>query len=278
MLIAGAVLLLILVCAIYLLLRWLSSRGHMMMYDAVVKNSGKVSDPWREMAALGNSLFKFRIVYDLFVFNVFLVILVIGGALAWPDIQRAIIHERYDFTGWTLAAILFTVGSLMVAAIGMWFIYGVVFGIGVPVMYIRNMAAWPAMKLAWREIVRPSPGATIVYLLFRIVIGLATGLWALLGTLILMLATCCTIACVQLIPVIGNYPLAFIALPMFVYERAFALHFVSQFGPEYQVGWAYNGEGGFPVEVTGPYTPPPAPPMAGGESTDDWSQRNPPGV
>jgi hypothetical protein len=285
LIILGVVAFIIVAFAIYLVVRWLSSRGHMMMYDAVVKNSGQVGAPWREMAALGNSLFKFRILFDLFVFNMFLLVIIIGGLLAWPDIRLAIINQKYDFTGWTLSAIIFTAVGFLISSLIVWLTYGVAFGIGVPVMYIRNLAAWPAMKLAWREIVRPHPGATILYLLFRIVIGIATAIWAFMGMFILLVATCCTIACVQWIPVIGNYPLAFIALPVFVYERAFALHFVSQFGPEYQVGWAYGGERGFPVEVTGPYVPPsaaassPAPPQSGpSDGGAGESQGGPPGV
>lgn len=246
----------------YLLGRWLNSRGHFMMFENAVKNEATVSASWNAMRRLGNNLFKFRILYDLVLFNVLLGVVIIAGALAWPDVQAALARGEYEMTGWTISAIVALGVGLLGSMLMIWMVSTLVFGVAVPLMYIRDMAAWPAVKAAWREIVKPQPGAFFMYMLFRVVIGLCAGAWGMIAVFLFILLTCCTGYFVMLLPVVGNYPLGFLTLPMILYERVFALHWVSQFGPANQVGWVFMGGRAFPVELN---PPPPGPPSGAGE-------------
>ena len=64
----------------WLLLTWLSSRGHFMFLDGVVRNRGAVVEPWREYRREANSFFLFRVCLGLFIFAVVLMVLAICGA------------------------------------------------------------------------------------------------------------------------------------------------------------------------------------------------------
>jgi len=76
--------------------------------------------------------------------------------------------------------------------------------------------------------------------------------------------TCCIGYILAAIPFGGQYIGALISLPVLVFDRAYTLHFVSQFGPEYAIGWQVPPERGFPVLMNDPtqMPPPPPPPSA----------------
>ena len=61
----------------------------------------------------------------------------------------------------------------------------------------------------------------------QIVLGIAIGLLVL----VVVLATCCIAGCFLAIPYVGTVLL----LPVLVFQRAYSLHFLAQFGREYDV-------------------------------------------
>ena len=123
----------------------------------------------------------------------------------------------------------------------------IVFRLAIPVMYIRRMKAWPAVKVAWRELFLRHMGSCLLFFLLSIVISFIKGFASSIGLLVLSVFTVCIAYVVVFIPVAGNYPVALGGLPVYVFDRAYCLHFISQFGPEYQIAWQVPAVGGFPV-------------------------------
>ncbi len=67
----------------------------------------------------------------------------------------------------------------------------------------------------------------VLYLLFRIVVAIAIAVIVI----VVVLATCCLAGCLLLLPYLGTVFL----LPILVFERAYSLYYLAQFGPEYDV-------------------------------------------
>jgi hypothetical protein len=244
----------IVVCfPIYLWVRWAGSRGYFILFDNLVQNEARVQAPWQEFRHLGNSLMKLHIAWDLIVFNVYLLVAVIAGALFWPDLKEYLITGRFAATGWTISAAVLCLITLPIAWLGLAFGRMLIFRLAVPVMYIRRMEAKPALRAAWRELFLPHKGPCIRYFLFAIVIGMVTGMVTNIGLFVLTVVTL-GIGCVALfVPVIGNYSLALASLPAMVFDFLYQLYFLEQFGPAYRIAWRIELRGGFPVIPDPPY-------------------------
>ena len=90
---------------IYLVGCWLNSRGQFMLFHNVVMDD----DLMRSHGAstpLGNSLFKFRLLWDLLIFNMVLVIGLISLAIA-GNIRSSLIAKELQFNGAFAAAAIF---------------------------------------------------------------------------------------------------------------------------------------------------------------------------
>jgi hypothetical protein len=87
---------------------------------------------------------------------------------------------------------------------------------------------------------------------------MAQALWGILAIIVLAIATCCIGYFLLLIPFFGGYVLALVTLPPLVFSRAYALHFIEQFGTAYEVSWQDELRGGFPVILDVPPDVPPA--------------------
>jgi hypothetical protein len=213
-----------LIILIGLVLSWLSSRGQFMFLHCVAKNKAEVSIPWTKYASHGNSLFLFRIVFGLIAFVIIVLYMVavglgifflaggMGGAheVSAPVILGIIVGG----IGYVMLLILFVV------------IYRFTLDFVVPIMYLRMIPC----TTAWREfleIVSARKGALFVYLLFQIVIGIAVSAVVLAFALV----TCCCACCFMMIPYIGTV----ILLPILVFERAYSLHYLRQFGSDFDV-------------------------------------------
>jgi hypothetical protein len=242
-------------CAVYLLYRWLNARGEFMLLDATVGITGTFKENFRRHPALANNLFKFRIYWDLAIFNYYLIAVVIGALFVIPDFKPMFAGDPYRFSGWSITAIAVTAALFLLSLPLLWFFSNLFFHLAVPIMYVRGVNAWPAFKAAWSTVFRPFPAGTLLFFLLNTVTGFAEGVGAMIGMFALFLCTCCLAVVVSLIPVLGSvvlYASAAGALPAMVFRRAYSLLFLSQVGPDFQIAWQAPAATGFPVELHNP--------------------------
>jgi hypothetical protein len=96
----------------------------------------------------------------------------------------------------------------------------------VPMMVKRGVG----VRRAWGEflgVLRARPGVFALYILFQVVLSLGVG--ALVFVLVVL--TCCVAGCLLAIPFVGTL----IMLPVLVFDRAYSLIFLAQFGEDYRL-------------------------------------------
>jgi hypothetical protein len=212
-----AIAVLVVVVAISLVLTWLSSRGHFMFLDGVVRNRGAVVDPWHEYRREGNSLFWFRVGLGLVGFFVVLLILAMGVAVALPDIRA----ER--FGPFAIIAAVLGVGLMICFAVFMGMIQVYQADFVVPIMYLRRTSTVSAWREFHATLFSPYMTTFVLYFLMKIVIAIGTGLVAF--------ALMCVTCCIAILPYVGSV----ILLPVSVFLRTYPLVFLEQFGSNWQI-------------------------------------------
>jgi hypothetical protein len=110
-------------------------------------------------------------------------------------------------------------------AIGFAIIHKLTADFVVPIMFLRRNRCLEAWRELW-ALLSANAGQLILYLLFSIVLAVATGMIVMAA----LLVTCC-VCCLALLPYVGTVLL----LPVLVFKRAYSLYFLAQFGPEYDV-------------------------------------------
>jgi hypothetical protein len=210
------------VILIGLVMCWLSSRGQFMFLHCVAKNKAEVSIPWTVYSSHGNSLFLFRIAFGLISFVIVALYMIIAGLCVFA-------LSAGSGPGFKIAMIIglvFGVFGLILLVIVLAVIKKFTLDFVVPIMYLRTQRC----VTAWREfleILSARKGALFVYILFQFVIGM--GISAVVLTLALV--TCCCACCFMMIPYIGTV----ILLPILVFKRAYSLHYLRQFGSDFDV-------------------------------------------
>ncbi|HUB86322.1 MAG TPA: hypothetical protein VMB22_00405 [Verrucomicrobiae bacterium] len=225
-----AALLIIFCLALGILILWLNCRGKFMFLHCVALNQAEVVAPWKKFASEANRLFWFRLILSLAGMVLTLPLLIIIAVLIVGMVQRG----EPDAASIMLAialAILFLLLAVVFALVQQF-----TFDFVVPILFLRGGKVTAAWKEFW-GLLCARPGLFTLYILFKIVIGMAIGIIVILAILV----TCCIAACFLIIPYIGTVLL----LPVFVFQRSYSLYFLRQFGPAYDV---------FPPVV------PPAPP------------------
>jgi hypothetical protein len=231
---------LVLFC-IYLAFRWVSCRGQFMLLEAVVNGGLVVKESWRRHRELGNSLLKFRIGWDLLVFNLFLLVGVIAAALVWPDFRPMLDGHEFRFSSWSWAAM--SVGILGMVVVGLFATVAAMFidHVMVPVMFVRKLPAKAAFRHSRRELLWPHKKAVLVLLVMMLAMGMVHGAVMSAASIALILVTCGLGGVLMAIPVLSLlpvYPMVVVALPLDVFMRTYCLRFLEQFGEEYRVEWA----------------------------------------
>lgn len=204
--------------AFMVLFLWLSSRGKFMFLHCVARNRSEVAWPWNQYRREADSLFRFRVVLALIGCFLFLPLI----ALAVFAGFRMAMASNLE-AGWVVLLIASAL-SLLLLALVWWILKRLIEDVMVPIMFVKR-GTW---REGWHEtwaVVLDNAGVFALYFLFRIVLGLATGLIVLL----VVLFTCCIAGCLMLIPYIGTVLL----LPVLVFYRAYSAHFVAQFSPQY---------------------------------------------
>lgn len=204
--------------AIGIVVLWLNSRGKFMFLYCVAHNQAEVQLPWTNYAREANSLFVFRLVVS--IIGTVIMLPLIGGLILIT--VRMILREAVS-PGGVLAAV--GLGLLvMIFGVVFWIITRLLNDFVIPIQFMRNSGCLDA----WREfggLMRGHTGNLVLYFLFRIVISIAiSGI-----VLAVVLVTCCVAGCLLAIPFLGTVLL----LPILVFERAYSLHYLAQFGPGY---------------------------------------------
>jgi hypothetical protein len=212
--------LVLLALAAGVVLLWLRSRGQFMFLHCVALNKAEIDVPWRKFAAEGNSLFVFRLVLGLVWMIPMLPFVIVTVLLVIRMIKRGApdMHIILPLIGvglmlLALGVVFFVIGKLTIDFV-------------VPIMFLRRckcLAGWKEFRrLLSTHVVR-----FVVYLLFQIVLGLAIGVTVLTA----IIATCCIAGCLMVMPYLG----AVVLLPVLVFKRSYSLHYLAQYGPEYDV-------------------------------------------
>lgn len=211
--------------SIFIALTWVRARGHFVFIDCIVRNRAAIVEPWSEFRNEGN---------NYFVFILFVTLAILGLMLTTLGMIFAIvIISRFDHGGLAFLPLLLLVVILPAA-----FVFATIAQFVAPLMYRRRCKAWPAfadlVSLLGKHL-----GLFVLYFLFLIVIGIAVAI-------VVVAATCMT-CCIAALPYVGTVML----LPIFVFMQSFALLFLRQFGPDYDV---FAGS-----TSSVPSTPPPLP-------------------
>jgi hypothetical protein len=215
-----AVGLVIVLLALGIVMTWLRSRGSFMFLHCVALNKADVAVPWQKFAREGDSLFRFRLVIEL-VWLLWalpiaaLIIMIIVGMVRQGqfDVPAFVILLPLILIFFALGILFFVIGKLTSDFVA-------------PIMFLRGGTC----RAAWREflgLLSVNIPGFLVYLLFQIVIALATGAIVMIA----IIATCCVAGCLMLIPYIGTVLL----LPVTVFKRSYSLHYLAQFGLPYDV-------------------------------------------
>ncbi len=210
----------LLVVFLWLLIVWLSSRARFSFLYCVAQNKGEFWTPWRQYANHGASLCGFRIVMGLLSFVVVMTFLVLGGVLAYFSAE-SIGFNVLSISGIVMCGLLFVASIVVFVAIDVFTTDFVV-----PIMARTNLKC----TRAWRvliELISDNTGRFVVYLLFKIVIGLAIGMIVFgLGCI-----TCGCACCCAAIPYLG----AVVFLPLTVFTRSYSLYYLAQYGDDFDV-------------------------------------------
>jgi hypothetical protein len=215
-----AVAIAVLAVAIWLLVLWLSSRGHFMFLHCVALNMVEVQVPWQKFVREGNSLFVFRLVLGLSAFVVMVPLAAGITYLIWrmADHRALTALGVMGAAGLGIMAMICMIGFAVAAKLTKDFV--------VPIQFLRGVKCVEAWRMLL-SLLSANIGSLIVYLLFQIVLAIA------IFTLILMVvvATCCVAGCLLAIPYLGTVLL----LPVLIFSRAYSLYYLAQYGNEYKV-------------------------------------------
>lgn len=208
--------------AVMLLLTWLSSRGRFMLLHCVAEDKAEVKIPWRKFKDQANSLFLFRIVLGLIGFATIALPVLLGiFFFVFAAVSRQILMFVSGLVMLSLIVLLAAIAFGIVGLFTMDFV--------VPIMFMRRCSC----IAAWREflgLLSANKGRFILYVLFQIFLAVIIGMIVIAGAC-LTCCCCCCACCVLALPYIGTVAL----LPIFVFDRAYSLCYLRQYGPQYDV-------------------------------------------
>lgn len=203
--------------ALLTLLIWLQSRGKFLFIAALANNRAAVVEPWKHYRALGNSLFRFRLLVLLVTAGLTVLAVGLAGLIAWSDLMAGVL------TAQGIGAIVLTAVTLP-ALMLVYLLIGVVTeDFLAPAMYARQAPVRQAWTLLRREVFAGNIAMILLFYLMRILIGIVVAMLAFVGT--------CLTCCLAAIPYLGTV----ILLPLFVFQRCYSLYFIQQFGGPWRI-------------------------------------------
>ena len=208
------------ILVLYVAIQFVSSRGEFIFLENIVKKRGAVGAPWREYSSEGNSLFFWRVFFEIIFFTLLVATMFVGLLVFLPGV---FLTEWMPASVATLVVVLwFLLVLFVVAAYLKLFLKDFV----VPIMYKKRIG----ILAAWRyflDLFRSRPLEFLLYGLFVVVLYLL----ALVAVLIFALVTCCVGPLLISIPYVG----AVMLLPLYATYRGFSVYFLQQFGPELEL-------------------------------------------
>jgi hypothetical protein len=186
---------------------WLRSRALFCLYHSIAQGEPVIFSASRQYGKVGDNYFRWSLVYVLLVLVVYTGVMFLAWifSLAGENTQGA----------W-LAGFITGIYFLVVAFTGM-----VLESIVAPVMYLKRKTFPEAMAIAWGVMVRPHMVPIIGVLAIRLGVYVS-------GMMIFSMFA--SWGC-GLMPIIGTV----VFLPVFLLLPVFALTFVDQFRPDFQV-------------------------------------------
>jgi hypothetical protein len=197
---------------------WLSSRGRFMFYHCVLYNSDQVAHPWYYYQHLADSLFRFRLIL-LAIGIVFTLALASIAVSVFGPTLKAI-----DFgNAWPL---LLYVPLLAIVPLGLLICSVLTNDFIIPIMHKHTLTCTAAWSRLW-PLITAYKLNIFLYLLFKALIAVAVSS----AILFLAFLTCGCACCLANLPFLGTVFL----LPVPTFKRSFALHYLRQFGPEFDL-------------------------------------------
>ncbi len=213
------------VLALIILFQWLGSRAVFCYLDALVTGRDEISRPWREHAALAASFFRARLLLVLAmaagVLGIMAPIVLIVIGVARQQTAPAGLRDLWPIFI-AIPALLVWVAVLVVFVVVCGLVDLFLYDFVAPLQYRRRIACGAGCRAAWR-LVRAEPTAFLLYLVMKIVCAVALGMVAFAA----MCLTCCCAA----LPYLGQV----ILQPIHAFHRLLPLHFLRQFGREYDL-------------------------------------------
>jgi len=195
---------------------WLSSRGRFIFLDCVVRKRSRLGSAWREFATQANSMFLFRLCLGG-----------LGSAVFIPPLIVMVIqtYRLLEARQYQVDRLLIMVACVAVCALllaGILLIGKLTNDLVAPIMYrrrIKALAAWAQVATLSTQ----SIGPIIRYAVFQVCLQMVAGTIGIVA----VLATCGVAA----IPYLGTL----ILLPVIVFDRAYSLYFLGQYGEEFRL-------------------------------------------
>ena len=215
-----AIALVILGIAVGVVLLWVSSRGKFMFLHCVALDKAEISEPWHKFARQGQSLFLFRLVLGLIGAIPMLPLLVVAVVMVFKMFERG----KPDVAG--VLAVVGVVVVMVVVGSVLFVIAKLTKDFVVPIMFLRGnrcLEGWSEFQ----GLISANVANFVLYLLFQIVLAMAIGALVL----VVIIVTCCIAGCVLIIPYLGTVLL----LPVLMFKRAYSLHYLAQYGRQYDV-------------------------------------------
>jgi hypothetical protein len=204
-----------------IVLLWLSSRGRFMFLYCLATNKAEVKTPWRRFAGRANSLFLFRLLAGV-IFFVFIAMFAGAAALLVLLFRRGL----FEISVIAIAGIVLLALFLVAGALAFALMLKLTHDFVVPIMYLTGstcVEAWAHFMTC----LSANKGRFALYILFQFVIALAMG--AIVSAAVII--TCCCAGLLMAIPYIG----AVLMLPLLVFQRAYSVYYLRQYGPAFDV-------------------------------------------
>ncbi len=224
LLIGSSVIIIVLILSV--VFAWLRSRGKFMFYHSIATRRAEIAEPWKKYSGLADRLFVFIIVVTA-VFGAVIITTIGIGAFVTMAIQNSGRHISNV-----------TMIPLFIIAFAFLFTFGLAFGLVskltndfiVPIM----MKTEAGILQTWRELwglIKRNLGVFAVYMLLQFVFSVAVGAVIMIG-----FCFCCCVFFLLAVPYIGTV----ILLPLLAFFRYYAVCFLRQFGPKYDILALYN--------------------------------------